>query len=93
MKTYTFRKAGLVAAVVITMAGSAYAGWDQQADRDNDLRQTDPESVLGQEIRPALETGSLPADHDMVSEGSAKSEVPTVEIGGFVYRIGIDTGP
>lgn len=82
-----------MAAVVITMAGSAYAGWDRQAYRNNDLRQTDPESVPGQEIRPALETGSLPADQDMVSEGSAKQEVPAVEIGGFVYRIGIDTGP
>lgn len=92
MKTYTVRMAGFVAAVIM-MAGSVYAGQTQE-ERDRVLRQTaDPEGAFSWQIRPGVETGSLPA-HDetpMNSVAGANGEVPTVEIGGFVYRIGIDT--
>jgi hypothetical protein len=93
MKTYAARVAVLVAAAVITMVGSAFAG-QTQAERDMALRQRgDPESALGWQVSPALETGSVPVDgaKQLKSEGAAKTEVPTVEIGGTVYRIGIDT--
>jgi len=43
--------------------------------------------AMAQERGP-VETGALPA----TSEGSA-NDVPTVEIGGSVYRVGIDEGP
>jgi hypothetical protein len=93
MKTYSAGMAVLAALAVITMAGSAYAG-QTQAEREMALRQAaDPESVLGWQARPALETGSLPVGDakQLKSEGGAKAGFPTVEIGGTVYRIGIDT--
>ena len=92
MKTYTVGMAGLVAAAVITLAGSAFAG-QTQAERENALGQkSDTESMLGWQIRPALEAGSLPADHAKASkpESAAKTEPATVEIGGIVYTIGLD---
>ena len=92
MKTNMVRMTVLMAAVVM-MAGSAFAG-QTQAERERALRhRADPESALGWQVRPALETGSVPADgaSKMKSEGMAKTGVPTVEISGRVYRIGIDT--
>jgi len=92
MKTNPVRMAILVVAAV-AMAAPAFAG-QTQAERERALRQSaDPESALGWQIAPAKETGSLPADDakQMKSESGAKAEVPTVEIGGVVYRIGIDT--
>jgi len=40
-----------------------------------------------------MEAGSLPVDNakQLKSVSAAKTEVPTVEIGGVVYRIGIDS--
>lgn len=93
MKTYTARMAVLAVLGAITMAGSVFAGQTQE-EREWTLRhRADPESVLGFQIRPPVEAGSLPADNagQLKSEGAAKTEVPTVEIGGRVYRIGIDT--
>ena len=92
MKTNLVRMAVLAVAAV-TVAAPAFAG-QTQAEREWALRQSaDPESALGWQIRPGLETGSLPADNarQLKSEGGAKMEAPTVEIGGRVYRIGIDT--
>jgi len=92
MKTNLVRMAVLAVAAV-TMALPAFAG-QTQAERERALRQrADPESALGWQVRPALETGSLPAGNATQSkpEGVAKAGVPTVEIGGKVYRIGIDT--
>jgi hypothetical protein len=92
MKTNLVRMAVLAVAAV-TMALPAFAG-QTQAERERALRQvTDPENQLVWQIRPGLETGSLPADSSrQVKPGSgATMEVPTVEIGGRVYRIGIDT--
>jgi hemolysin activation/secretion protein len=92
MKTNLVRMAVLVVAAV-TMAAPAFAG-QTQAERERALRQSaDPESALRWQIAPAKETGSLPANDakQMKSEGGANAEVPTVEIGGVVYRIGIDT--
>jgi hypothetical protein len=92
MKTYTARMAVLVAAAIM-MAGSVFAGQTQE-ERNMALRhRADPESATRFQVRPALETGSVKADNptQLKSEGAAKTEVPTVEIGGRVYRIGIDT--
>ncbi len=53
MKTYTVRMAGLAAAVVM-MSGSAFAG-QTQAERERALRlRADPENALGWEIRSSL---------------------------------------
>jgi hypothetical protein len=92
MKTNLVRMAILVVAAV-TMAVPAFAG-QTQAERERALRQSaDPESAQGWQMRLAVETGSLPVDNakQMKSEDGARTEVPTVEIGGTVYRIGIDT--
>lgn len=91
MKTYTARMAVLAVLAVFTMFGSAFAG---QTQAERDLQQSaDPERALGWQIAPAKEAGSLPAGgaNQLKSEGAAKTKVPTVEIGGRVYRIGIDT--
>jgi len=92
MKTNLVRMAVLVVAAV-TMAVPAFAG-QTQAERERALRQrADPESALGWQIHPAMETGSLSVDNakQLKSVGGARTEVPTVKIGGTVYRIGIDT--
>lgn len=92
MKTNLVRMAVLVVAAV-TMAAPAFAG-QTKAERERALRQrADPESALGGQIAPAKETGNLSADDakQLKSEGGARTEVPTMEIGGSVYRIGIDT--
>jgi len=83
----------VLAVAVVTIALPAFAG-QTQAEREMALRQrADPESALGWQIAPAKETGSLPPDDakQLKPEDGAKAEVPTVEIGGRVYRIGIDT--
>lgn len=93
MKTDTAKMAVLAVLGAITMAGSAFAG-QTQAEREWALRhRADPESVLGWQIRPPVEAGSLPADNarQLKSEGATKTEIPTMEIGGLVYRVGIDT--
>jgi hypothetical protein len=92
MKTNLVRMAVLVAAAA-TMALPAFAG-QTQAEREQVRRQeADTESALGGLLRPAMEAGTLSVDNakQLKSEGGAKTEVPTVEIGGVVYRIGIDT--
>jgi hypothetical protein len=93
MKTYTARMAVLAVLAAITMVGSAFAG-QTQAERERALRQrADPESGLVWKVRPAMETGSVSEENakQLKSEGGARTGVPTVEIGGVVYRIGIDT--
>lgn len=93
MKTYTARVAVLAVSGAIAMAGSVFAG-QTQAEREWVLGHgADPESALGWQMRTPVEAGSLPADNarQLTSEGAAKTEVPTVEIGGRIYRIGIDT--
>ena len=92
MKTNLVRMA-ILAVAVVTMALPAFAG-QTQAERERALRQqADPESALVWQVHPAMETGSLSVDNakQLKSESVAKTEVPTVEIGGTVYRIGIDT--
>jgi len=92
MKTNLVRMTVLVVAAV-TMAAPAFAG-QTRAEREWALRQSaDPESALGWQMRPVMEAGSIPVDNakQMKSEGGARTEVPTVEIGGMAYRIGIDT--
>ena len=93
MKRYTEGMAVLAAAAAIMMAGSVFAG-QTQAEREWALRhRADPESALGFQVRPPAETGSVKADNatQLKSEDAAKTDVPAVEIGGTVYRIGIDT--
>ncbi len=92
MKTNLVGTAVFVVAAVM-MAAPAFAG-QTQAERERALRQrADPESALGWQVRPALETGSLSVDNakQLKSERGAGTEVTTLEIGGTVYRIGIDT--
>lgn len=93
MRTNLVRVAVLAVVAAFTMGGSAFAG-QTQAEREWALQHgVDPESAMGWQIRPALEAGSLPAGNatKLDPEGGARVEVPTVEIGGTVYRIGIDT--
>jgi hypothetical protein len=92
MKTNLVRMAVLVVAAA-TMAAPAFAG-QTQAERERALRErADPESSQAWLVRPAMETGSLSVDNakQLKSEIAAGPEVSTVEIGGTVYRIGIDT--
>lgn len=76
----------------IAVVGPAFAG-QAQAEREQALRQiADPESRIGWQVRAPLETGSLPAgEKHMGSEIGSSGGFPTVEVGGTVYRIGIDT--
>jgi hypothetical protein len=92
MKTNLVRMAVLAVAAV-TVAVPVFAG-QTQAERERALRQrADPESALAWQMSPAMEAGSLSVDNakQLKSEGVAKAEVTTVEFGGLVYRIGIDT--
>lgn len=92
MKTKPVRMAVLAVAAVM-MATPAFAG-QTQTERERALgRSADPESAQGWQTRPTMEAGSLPVDNakQLKSVSAAKTEVPTVEIGGVVYRIGIDS--
>jgi hypothetical protein len=92
MKTNLVRMAVLVV-VAVTMAAPAFAG-QAQSEQGTVLRQDmDPESGMVWRLAPAKETGNLPADNarQLKSESGAKTGVPSYEIGGIVYRIGIDT--
>lgn len=85
------RVAVFVLGAGLALSGTALAG-QTQAERDWAKRQkADPESALGWNSRPALETGGLPSKGETVRSGSGKEEgIPTVEIGGRSYRVGID---
>jgi hypothetical protein len=93
MKAYTAKMAVLAVLAVSTMVCSAFAG-QTPAERERALDQkVDPESVLGWQVRPPVETGSLPADEvrHMRSGSAGTSQFSTIEIGGRIYRLGIDT--
>ncbi len=80
MKTSTV--ALILAAATVIAGGTALAG-----------EKTAPEPGT-REYQAALETGSLPAsapDKARKESGRANSPVPTIEVGGVVYRVGIDT--
>lgn len=81
MKTSTVA-AFILAAATIIAGGTAMAGEEKAP-------------VPGTwEYRAALETGSLPTSTpDKAAQASARvnSPAPTVEAGGVVYRVGIDT--
>jgi len=84
MKTNLVRMAVLVVAAV-TIAAPAFAG-RTQAEREMSL---DPNDF---EYRVALETGTLPSDASVLKAGSGPAaDVPTIEAGGVIYRVGIDT--
>jgi hypothetical protein len=100
MKTILARMAVLGVAVV-TMAVPAFAG-QTQSEREmpkgnaggkaaHEARiQTPDTNDWG--YRSALETGNLPSKVIVPSAGSGReANVPTVEVGGIVYRVGIDT--
>lgn len=100
MKANLARMAVLAVAAV-TMAAPAFAGQTQaerqmskgdlggKAGHEARVRTPDPNDW---EYRVALETGSLPSGEGALNAGNgAAAVVPTVEIGGVVYRIGIDT--
>ncbi len=81
MKTSTVAAVILAAATVIA-GGTAMAGGEKA-----------PEPGTWQ-YQAAVEAGSLPASApDKTAQKSARvnSPVPTVEAGGVVYRVGIDT--
>lgn len=72
----------VAAAVMILGSGAALA-----------VEKTAPEAGTW-EYQLALETGALPASDSVKAQkesGRADASVPTIEVGGFVYRIGIDT--
>ncbi|MCR4308893.1 MAG: hypothetical protein NUW14_02550 [Deltaproteobacteria bacterium] len=84
MKTNLFGVAVLVVAAV-TMAVPAFAGQAQTAK----VIRPDPNAW---EYQGAMETGNLPSSSGVIKSASGLAEnVPTVEYGGNVYRIGIDT--
>ncbi|MBE0568289.1 MAG: hypothetical protein IH577_01250 [Deltaproteobacteria bacterium] len=100
MKTNLVRMAVLVLAAV-TIAAPAFAGRTQaeremakgnlggQAGHDASVQTPDPNDW---EYRVALETGSLLPDVGTFNAGSGPAvDVPTVEAGGNIYRVGIDT--
>ena len=100
MKTNLVRLAVLVVAAVM-MAAPAFAG-QTQAEREmskgkevgkvgSETRALAPDPN-DWEYRSAMETGNLPSDVGALNAGSAPAaDVPKVDYGGVVYRIGIDT--
>jgi hypothetical protein len=100
MKTNLVRLAVLVVAAVM-MAAPAFAG-QTQAEREmskgkevgkvgSETRAPAPDPN-DWEYRSAMETGNLPFNVGALSAGSAPAaDVPKVDYGGVVYRIGIDT--
>jgi len=100
MKTNLVRMAVLAVAAV-TMTAPAFAG---QSQAERHMSKGDPGGKAGHEARVrtpdpndweyrvAQETGSLPSGEGALNAGNgAAAVVPTVEIGGVVYRIGIDS--
>jgi hypothetical protein len=100
MKTNLVRMAVLVLAAV-TMAAPAFAG---QTTAEREMSKGKEVGKVGSgtralapdptdwEYRWALETGNLPSEAGALNAGSGRAaNVPTVEIGGIVYRVGIDT--
>ncbi len=80
MKTLVM--AAVTAAVTVIGSGAALA-----------VEKKAPESGT-QEYQLALETGALPASDSMnerKESGRADASVPTIELGGIRYRVGIDT--
>jgi hypothetical protein len=83
------------------MVGSAFAG---QTLAEREMSKGNLDGKVGHEVRVwtpepndweyrvALETGNLPPEAGALNAGSGTAaNVPTVEIGGIVYRVGIDT--
>ncbi|MHB8783485.1 MAG: hypothetical protein ACYDAX_08735 [Desulfobacteria bacterium] len=100
MKTNLAGMAVLVVAAVTmavpAFAGQAQAGLEMSKGKEvgkaaHEARvQTPDTNDWG--YRSALETGNLPSQAIVPSTGSGpEANVPTVEIGGVVYRAGIDT--
>ena len=100
MKTNLVRMAVLVVAAV-TMAVPAFAG-QTQAEREMPKANLDGKAAHEArvqtpdtndwEYRSALETGNLPSEAIVADAGRGpEANVPTVEVGGIVYRVGIDT--
>jgi len=101
MKTYTARMAVLVAAAVITMVGSAFAG-QTQAERETSREKVAGKAKIGApipvfdsnswEYRVAMETGNLPSGAGALTlAGGSPGVFTTVEFNGRDYRVGIDT--
>lgn len=94
MKAYTIRATVFAVVAALAMTGAASAG-QTQAEREmakskagtkaGNVERVQPLDPNSWEYRLAMETGNLP------SGGGLQGAVPTVEIGGLVYRIGIDT--
>lgn len=84
------------AAIVDAQGMDAYGPWDQGLTYSSE---SEPESSVGQpevgESREPMETGSVPDRPESSSNLSsdAQSGHETVEIGGRVFRPGIDDGP
>lgn len=100
MKTNLARMAVLVVSAA-TMAVPAFAG-QTQAEREmskgnlggkaaHEARVQTPDTN-DRGYRSALETGNLPSEAIVPDAGSGpEANVPKVEVGGIVYRVGIDT--
>ena len=84
MKTNLVRMA-ILGVAVVTMAVPAFAGQAQTAR----VITPDPNDW---QYREAMEKGNLPSDVDALKAGSGpEADLPMVESGGNIYRIGIDT--
>lgn len=86
MKTNLARMA-VLAVVAVTVAAPAFAG-QTQAERETSKGNRSSDW----EYRVAMETGNLPSDVGALKTGSGlEANVPMVESGGILYRVGIDT--
>ncbi len=100
MKTNLSRKAVLVVAAV-AMAAPAFAG-PTQAEREMSKQNAAGKAKIGTparvpdwnslEYREAMETGNLPSGAGVLTlVGGSPGVFTTVEYGGSVYRVGVDT--
>lgn len=99
MKADTIRVAVFAVVAALAMTGAAFAG-QTQAEREmvkskagakaGNVERVQPPDTYSYEYRSAMETGNLPPEA-LKSGGVLRGPVPTVEIGGLGYRLGIDT--
>ncbi len=82
---------GLAVAGVVAWGGAALA--DGKAPARDTARDKATEPYTWQYLL-ALETGNLPVDHsgvDAAKGGGSRDTVPVIDVGGRLYRLGVDT--
>ncbi len=90
---------------ILASAGVSRANWYHKSDSSggNTSEMSSPSSESGMEApqgesyegQEATEAGGLPSDRNATESGTGirSGDVPTVEVDGTVYRLGIDDGP